>query len=208
VVYDEAFQGSPGKWPTNNQLTAWLPDNAYHVFAAPPNRFVTVTAPVTQPLRDVIVEARLRKAGGPSGGGYGIVVRDQGPAASPEGERSGRFYVAEVSDRGEVGVWRRDGDRWIDLLTWTPSGAVHTDGTANQLSVQVTGQRLVFLVNGTQVAALRDLVLPDGSAGILVGGDLNEVILERFTVRSVVSGEDQDIRPGVRPAGTQAPTYE
>ena len=38
-------------------------------------------------------------------------------------------------DGDEFGVWRRAGKRWVDLVPWTPSDAVHQSGVANELSV-------------------------------------------------------------------------
>jgi hypothetical protein len=40
-----------------------------------------------------------------------------------------------------------------------------------------------FFVNGLLVASQADTVLHRGTAGIFVGGDLNEVTLERFSVQ-------------------------
>ena len=42
--------------------------------------------------------------------------------------------------------------------------------------------RLTFLVNGSEVATIVDSVLADGRVGVFVGGDLNEVALDRFSV--------------------------
>ena len=69
------------------------------------------------------------KLGGPDGGGYGIIVRDQRQGPRDGSSQDGRYYVLEVGDKGEVGIWRRDGDHWVDLLPWQHSDAVKT-GTA------------------------------------------------------------------------------
>jgi hypothetical protein len=82
-----------------------------------------------------------------------------------------------------VGAWRRERDRWIDLMPWTRSEAVHPGGAVNELMVRATGPELTFLVNGIQVASLVDRALAEGGVGVFVGGDLNEVALERFVVQ-------------------------
>ena len=91
--------------------------------------------------------------------------------------------MLEASDRGEVGIWRRDGDRWIDLVPWTPSDAVRPGGATNELTVMAIGQQLTLLVNGKQVASVADATLPAGAVGIFAGGDLNEVAVERVLVQ-------------------------
>jgi len=131
-----------------------------------------------------VVTAIFRKVAGPEGGGYGVIVRDRERAQRDGLSQGGRFYVFEVGDRGEVGVWRREGDRWIDLLPWTRSGAVRPGDAPNELVVRATGAQLTFLVNGTPVVTLQDNTLSSGAVGVFAGGDLNEVALERFLVQA------------------------
>ena len=95
---------------------------------------------------------------------------------------AGRGIVLEAGDRGEVGIWRRESERWIELLPWTPSEAVRPGAAPNELTVRAIAQRLSFVVNGSEVASAADPTLPEGAVGVFVGGDLNEVVLERFVV--------------------------
>jgi len=113
-----------------------------------------------------------------------LLVRDATETPRDGRNQFGRYYVFEVGDRGEVGVWLRDGDRWVDLMTWTASDAVHPGSTANELTVTAIGERLSFLVNGIPVASQTDTLLHAGAAGIFVGGDGNEVALDRVVVRT------------------------
>ncbi len=131
-----------------------------------------------------MVTGRFRKVGGPPGGGYGVIVRDQGPGPRDGMNQGGHYYVLEAGDRGDVGVWRRDEDHWVDLMPWTPSPAVHPGDAINELTVQAIGSQLLFVVNGTQVANLTvDSIPGEGAVGVFVGGDLNEVVLDQFSVQ-------------------------
>jgi hypothetical protein len=183
TLLDEPFDRSQGRWPDDPEGTAWVAGGTYYLYARQPGRFVAIRAPIPESLRDVVVRARFRKIGGPPGGGYGIIVRDQGPGPRDGINQGGRYYVLEVDDRGEVGIWRRELDRWITLLPWTPSDAVRLGGAPNELTVQATGERLSFWVNGIEVVSQANVVLPEGAVGIFVGGDLNGVVLDRFTVQ-------------------------
>src|SRR5207237_1072573 len=87
--------------------------------------------------------------------------------------QDGHFYVLEVGDRGEVGIWRRDDDHWVDLLPWTSSEAVRQGNDTNTLEVWAIGQRLTLLVNGVQVASQVDAALATGGVGVFAGGDGN-----------------------------------
>jgi LPXTG-site transpeptidase (sortase) family protein len=189
TVYDErpgaprAAAAGAHRWPDDPAATAWHAGDGYRLFARRPGQFVALTAPVATLLRDVAVTAAFRKVGGPPGGGYGLIVRDQGPGPRDGLKQDGRFYVFEAGDRGEIGVWRREDDRWADLLPWTPSAAVRPGGAANELTVQAVGRHVTFLVNGSVVASLTDPLWADGAVGVFVGGDSNEVALDRFVLQ-------------------------
>ena len=99
-------------------------------------------------LGDTVVTGWFHKVGGPLGGGYGLILRDQNPDQRDGRNQLGRYYVFEVGDRGEVGVWLRDVDHWVDLLTWTPSDAVKPGFASNELTVTAAGDHMSFVVNG------------------------------------------------------------
>jgi hypothetical protein len=186
TIVDETFSDNRRGWPNEPQATTWLEGGGYRLSAREPGRFVAVTAPGLAPVRNGVVSATFRKIGGPPVGGYGIIVRDQGPSPRDGLNQGGRYYAFEVGNRGEgaeAGVWLREEDRWVDVLPWTRTTAVQTGEAANELTVAALGQQLSFLVNGVTVWTLTDPVLSDGTVGIIVSGDLNDVRLERFVVQ-------------------------
>jgi hypothetical protein len=183
TVLDERFADNGRGWPENQELTARVADGAYRLFARRPGQFVAVAAPLNEPLRDVIVTAVFRKIGGPAGGGYGLIVGDQGLGPRDGINQQGLFVVVEVGDKGEFGVWRRAGDRWIDLIGWTGTEAMHPGGEQNQVMAQVLGPELRFSVNGVELARVKDATVSEGRVGIFVGGDFNQVAVDRFTIQ-------------------------
>jgi hypothetical protein len=183
TVLEERFADNRRGWPSRSSSNAWQADGAYNMFARQPGRFVAVRAPLSAKIRDGAVSATFRKVDGPVGGGYGLIVRDQGSSAGDGLDQSGRYYVFEVGDRGEVGAWRRDGDRWVDLQPWTRSSAVRAGTEPNTLTVRAVGSKLTFLVGDQQVMAIEDGTLREGAVGAFVGGDLNQVQMERFVVQ-------------------------
>jgi LPXTG-site transpeptidase (sortase) family protein len=183
-LLDERFTDNRLAWPDNQQATAWLDAGAYHLSARVPQHFVAVGVPLSMPLRDVVLSATFRKLGGPVGGGYGLIVRDQGSDLGDGMRQDGRYYVLEVGDRGEVGIWRRENDKWVDLLPWTASAAVRPGQDVNDLEAWAIGDRLTLFVNGVEVASQVDAALTSGHVGVFAGGDGNEVALERLLVRT------------------------
>jgi hypothetical protein len=91
--------------------------------------------------------------------------------------------VLEVGDRGEVGIWLREETRWVDLVPWTPSAAVHMGSAVNEVQARALGKQLTLLVNGIPVASVEDASLPGGGVGVFAGGDGNEVVLEWLRVQ-------------------------
>jgi LPXTG-site transpeptidase (sortase) family protein len=183
VLLDEPFMDNRMGWPDDSRSTAWVSGPGYRLVPRRPGQFVAVSAPIPVPLEDVVLTATFRKLGGPPGGGYGLIVRHQHTSAGDGVAQDGRFYVLEVGDRGEIGIWRRDDDHWTELLSWTLSPAVHQGSEANTLEVWATGQRLTLFVNGMQVASRTDTALPVGGVGVFAGGDGNDVQLDRLMVR-------------------------
>jgi hypothetical protein len=173
--------GAAARWLDNQPYAGWS-DGAYRLLARDTMRFVAVGVPVDQPLSDVIVSGTFRKTGGPPGGGYGLIVRDQGPEPRDGVNQELNAYVLETGDLGEYGVWRRDGDHWVDLVPWTRSSAVRSGGSPNDLEVRAVGDQLVFSVNGSVVAQVSDDTYAQGGVGIFVGGDDNAVALDRFNL--------------------------
>ncbi|HEY2595009.1 MAG TPA: hypothetical protein VGK33_14025, partial [Chloroflexota bacterium] len=119
----------------------------------------------------------------PPGGGYGLIVRSQAPQLLDGQNQAFNAYVLETGDLGEYGVWRRDGDHWVDLVPWTPSPVVRSGGSPNDLLVRAVGARLTFSVNGTVLATITDATYARGSVGLFVGGDDNAVALDHFALQ-------------------------
>lgn len=184
VLLDERFGLGTRGWPNDPHSTAAPIEGGYRLAARVTGRFVAVGAPLPTVVRDVVVSATFRKLGGPPGGGFGLLVRDRGPGPRDGVRQDGTFYVLAAGDQGEVGIWQRDGDRWLDLVPWTRNDAVRTKmGVANVLEARAEGTRLALRVNGALAAQVDDAEAVAGGVGVFAGGDGNEVVLERFTVR-------------------------
>lgn len=184
ILLDETFtSGAPG-WPNAPNAATFWDARGYHLEPRLAGQHLAVAAPVGTSLTDIAVTGLLRKSGGPSGGGYGLILRAQGATLDGTAQ-GGRYYVFEVGDRGEVGAWRRQEDRWVELKPWTASEAVHSGIAENRLEVRTTGSQFTFIVNDAQVAQLTDATLTSGAVGVFTGGDGNQVVLERFTATAI-----------------------
>ena len=183
MLLDDRYAAGPQAWPGAPDATVWRGNGAFRLRASQPQHFVAVGIPGTDNLGDAIVTAAFHKVGGPAGGGYGLILRDQGPGPRDGLNQDGRFYVFEAGDQGKFGIWLREMDHWVDLLTWTPTGAIHQGTDSNELTVTATGDTMSFLINGIPVASQSDPMLHHGALSLFTGGDGNEVAVEHVTVR-------------------------
>jgi hypothetical protein len=169
-------------WPNDEQSVGWFAPDGYHLAARKPGQFVAIGVLQNADLRDALVTATFHKVGGPAGGGYGIILRDQ-----PQGPRDGlnqlgNYLVFEVGDKGQVGIWRRDQDQWVDILGWTSSPAVQPGSGENALRVRAVGDQLEFSVNGTPMPTQTSAQPTSGGVGLFLGGDANEAVLTQLSV--------------------------
>jgi hypothetical protein len=185
--FSDWFADNRHGWPNNPDGVAGIEKGMYRLTARVPGRFVAISAPVTNLPNSYAVSAAFQKVGGPPGCGYGLIIRDQGPEVHDGWNQAGRYYVFEVGDQGELGIWRREETRWVEILPWTASEAVRRDGTTNNLLVTSEGSASMFVVNGQLVAKVTDMVLTAGRVGIFVGGDGNIVDLEHFAIQPTAS---------------------
>lgn len=184
MLLNEHFTNGDDGWPSSSLGPAMVTDGAYRIGTRLAGQFVALGAPVANPPADITVSAGFRKLAGPAGGGYGIILRDQGPGPRDGASQEGRYYVLEIGDKGEIGIWRRDSDHWVDLLSWQHSDVVKQDTGPNELTVEAVGSTLSMTVNGTEVATRTDSTLSGGQIGVFVGGDGNQVLVDHFLVQT------------------------
>jgi hypothetical protein len=184
TVLDERFRSPSDFWPDDPSGPAWFGIGGYHLATREPGLFVAVAAPLPGLVEDVVATATFVKNSGPQGGGYGVILRDQGTSPLDAQTQDGRFLLFEVGDRGEVSIWQRDGARWTAVMPWRHSDAVRPGQAENELKAIGHEDQVSFVVNGQQVAGLIYTGLPTrGGVGLFLGGDLNEVTVSRLTVQ-------------------------
>jgi hypothetical protein len=184
ALFDERFTTNDANWPSTPQGLGQFTGGSYRMATRQTGESATIDAPFARVPADVQVTADFQKLGGPDGGGYGIIVRDQQQGVRDGSSQDGGYYVLEAGDKGEVGIWCRDGDHWVDLVPWQHADAVRPGTAPNELTVRAVGNTLSLLVNRTQVAARTDATLANGQVGLFVGGDGNQVAITRFTVQN------------------------
>ena len=166
--FDATFTTRQPGWPENAPFVVWA-NGAYQLNARTRDQFVAVAAPLPGPVGDFTLSGTFRKTGGLPGGGYGFVLRDQQTSDRNGANQTGRFYVVEIGDRGEIGMWRRDDDQWTDVLTWTGPAAVRRDREPNELVVHAVGGNFTLVVNSVEIASLSDFALAEGGVGLFAG---------------------------------------
>ena len=72
----------------------------------------------------------------------------------------------------------------MDLLPWQTSSAVKPGTAVNELTARAVGNTLSLSINGTTVATRTDATFTAGGVGLFVGGDGNQVAVDRFTIQT------------------------
>ena len=171
------------RWPNDPSGSAWFGAGAFHLFAREPGRYVSVPVPLDGTVGDASLDAVFQKVGGPDGGGFGFIVRSATPTAPDPVGQTGYFVVAQITDAGDVGIWQRDGSRWLEVLPWTHTDAIATGTHMNAVNLVMRGTTLQLSVNGQPIANVEDPTMaPRGGVAIFVGGDLNEVAVRSLRV--------------------------
>ena len=184
MLLDDRFRSPSELWPDDPSGPAWFGIGGYHLATREPGLFVAVAAPLPGPVEEVVATATFAKNSGPEGGGYGVILRDQGASPLDGQTQDGRFLLFEVGDRGEVSIWQRDRVRWTAVMGWRHSDAVRPGQAENELKVIGHENQVSFVVNAQQVAGLVYTGLPTrGGVGLFLGGDLNEVTVTRLTIQ-------------------------
>lgn len=113
---------------------------------------------------DVEIVATARQVSGPNNNAYGLICR----YVDDE-----NFYLFLISGDGYYAVARyASGQSQVVYLTgdapdfYQPSSAIVTGVAENRLRVICAGDRLMFFVNGEQVADVQDTTHPAGDIGI------------------------------------------
>ena len=182
-MFEAQFGQNSQGWVDNPQQTAWLADGVVPAVWAPAGPVRGGRRADRRAAAGRDRRGDLSQAWRTARGGAGLIVRDRaGHARRPE--PGWRYYVFECGDRGEWGIWRRDEDHWVDLVPWTASPVVRGGAGGESAQVSAIGPRLIFLINGAQVASLEDNALSSGGVGVYLGGDLNEIAVERFLVQT------------------------
>ncbi|HEY0928807.1 MAG TPA: hypothetical protein VGE27_02715 [Gemmatimonas sp.] len=105
--------------------------------------------------------------------GYGLVM-----GGSDLGGAAQRYTYFLLRNDGRFLVKQRQGDKLTTLTDWTASPAIKLqaggDAMKNDLRVEVRGETVRFLVNGTAVTSLpRARVNPDGVFGLRINHGVN-----------------------------------
>lgn len=102
-------------------------------------------------------------------GGYaGLIVRYQD-------ER--HFYLLTVDGNGRYQIQQQDGDEVIDVQPWVMAPFLNRAGSANLLTIEDDGERILFYGNNVLMAELSNPAYPLGYVG-LAGGAQGQTVGE------------------------------
>lgn len=132
----------------------WYEDDEYHVNGNK-NGYILMYAPDRPDYHDenATVRVTARSVDGVSPTlGYGLLVH---------GERSGgtfRDYGLLIynGDTPKYSIVQHKDSKETKIVSWTPSSAIRTGTTPNQLEIRIRDRRLEFYINGQFITSIND----------------------------------------------------
>jgi nitrous oxidase accessory protein NosD len=117
-------------------------------------------APPSWVLRDFVLELDARHVDGPPGE-YGVIFRYGGPRTADR-QDWGDFYLVALTTEGEYAVFRVLGRQWTPLVDYRFSSAIERSPAWNRIRIEAIGPEMRVLVNGQELAVVRDEQLAQG----------------------------------------------
>jgi len=168
----------PTGWKARPDQTAVRPDqlrftamgDGFHATLGPAAIFYDPSRTGQGAFRAHATFAQTRPCNHPEAYGLFIGGRDL-----DQQQQSYLYFI--VQQDGKYMIKHRQGSETHTVVDWTTHSAVHKleNGKAtNQLAVEVSQQRVTFLVNGTEVASLsRDRFVTDGVVGLRINHNVD-----------------------------------
>lgn len=103
------------------------------------------------------VDAMQASAGPRSNNDYGVICREQG---------NGDGYYLLISGNGQYAILKSVDEKFTPLVDWSDSSAIKRGNTTNHLKVICDEASLVLIVNGRQVASVRDSTYTSGDIAL------------------------------------------
>ncbi|MGA9532630.1 MAG: hypothetical protein WBR18_07930 [Anaerolineales bacterium] len=133
----------------------------------------------SQDFGDVVIEVTAEQVSGPANDNndYGVMCRIQ---------ESNDGYFLLISGDGYYAILKRADDQFENLVDWTPSDAINTGDSQNQIQAVCDGSSLALIVNGQQVATASDSDFSHGDIALTATSyesDSTEVLFDNFAVR-------------------------
>jgi hypothetical protein len=155
---DSSFKDdfSVSKWSTSSSKygVIWYQDGEYHMHAtrggyivmyAPDSKdYATENATVRVTVRSVYNNSPTS--------GYGVVVHGE----KKEGNLEDYGFLIYSGNNPKYKIVMHKGGEETNLVTWTPSAAIRTGASSNQLEVRIKDSKLDFYINGQFMISISD----------------------------------------------------
>lgn len=165
VIFSDSFEDNHNDWPDGEELgslaniTWGIADGKYQWKAQAKEAFVWWAYPDIIDVSNFYLTVNVKQVSGPEDGEYGVIFRLTGDTD---------FYLFEIDQLGQFGVFIRLEDAWVTLQDWRESDAIHL-GDVNRLTVIAVGSQFSFYINDQPVAELFDERLVNGKTGTIIG---------------------------------------
>ncbi len=160
LVYQDNFADQSSGWDDafDTYTTKQYGGDRYHIEVRAPDLFAWGLS--NRNISDFVLEVKARQEDGPDNNCYGVIFRYQDPD---------NFYRFDVTGDGFFLLSKFVAGRWLTLVDWTTSPAIHRGVAENTLRISCLGQSISAYVNGQLVASVLDDTFRQGDIGLFAG---------------------------------------
>lgn len=158
----------------------WYQDESYHMHATK-GGYIVMYAPDKPEYKteDATVRVGLRSVdGSPPLSGYGLVVHGD----KKTGNLEDYAFLIYNGDNPKYKIVSHKGGTESKLVDWTPSSAIRTGTSPNQIEVRIRDRKLDFYINGQFITTITDVEeYLHGRAGLYTS-DAGEVAFDDLEI--------------------------
>jgi hypothetical protein len=161
LLYLDNFSTCGITYDTNaNSQNAYCENGKMHLAVQEKEKSSFVLDPRDTIFNDFGLEVEATQENGPNDNDYGVILRHVD---------SNNFYRFLISGTGYYSFNKMQSGKWVDIVPWTKSAAIHAGRETNLIKVECKGNNFTFYVNGVKLRVSTDSSFVSGLTGLIIG---------------------------------------
>jgi len=162
LLYSDDFSNMNSGWPTRSadpQIGyCGYKDGRFQIAISEKGKTIQVNP--TNIFTNFALESEASLEEGPDESCYGVILRLT---------EKGNGYYFFITSLGDYSFVKLQNDKWVDIIPWTKSNAIHAGKATNMIKVECNGNKFTFYTNGVKLRECNDNSILSGNIGLFAG---------------------------------------